>query len=351
LKDAAPGKASYIRPFNLHPAFNSENAEFPARQQYYVPVKELHEQNQEALDPKSISVPYRSTLKKFEVEWIGKPPGLSGGIDGEVKLANDIPFVNGDLFNNTGHDLRMVYFVVEYPLASEVLNNGKTEEVSEDLVLYVSFWPKGGKVSLTRQFGRLVDGGASHVTARDKSGDYVKLSDPLNPNNPVIFQGRIQHDTRLPSDNWMDVWYDRSGFRNTQGYVDNREYSEKDPLSPNSFPILSFFDRLPVSRNKLKSNYKMEIESNDRANFLRRGVREYDISNAISGGSMAIIAVSATREEELPFPLEVQGDLIKGKGVIYYQFVVPVDRSAVNKAPTSQPATKPATQRTKGKDE
>lgn len=355
LKDAAPGKPSYITPFNLHPAFNSENAEFPARQQYYVPVKELHEPNQEVLDPKSISVPYRSTLKKFEVEWIGKPTGLSGGIDGKATLADDMPYVHGDLYNNTGHDLRMVYFVVEYPRATQVSdNNGKTEDESEDLVLYASYWPKGTKISLTSEFSaprRDGSGGATYVSEKESNGDKVKLIDSVNPNKPIYLQGRIRRDTRSLAANWVDTWYYRAGFRNAQGFVENREYSEKEPLTPDIFPILSFFDRLPVARNRIKSGYKMEIDVNDRANFLRRGMREYDISAAISGGSMAVIAVSDSKEEELPFPLEVQGDLIKGKGVIYYQFVVPVDRSVINKVPTSQPATKPAAQPSKGKAE
>ena len=70
-----------------------------------------------------------------------------------------------------------------------------------------------------------------------------------------------------------------------------------------------------------------------------------DLSSAVSGGNMAVIAVSSTADEKLPFPLEVQGDKIEGKGVIYYQFVVPVDRSAVPAAPTTRPT---ATQPNKG---
>ena len=335
LKDAAAGKASYIRPFNLHPAFNVENAEFPARQEYYVPVKEMHEQDREPADPKSIRVPYRSTLKKFQVEWIGNPPGLSGGIDGTVKLAEVVPLVGGTLTNNTGHNLRMVYFVVHNPHIALGEQDGVTEYYGQDLVLYVSYWPKGNTVSFTKQFDKTQSGGAPHIAVKDSKS----LTDSTNATAVKIFQGRITKDDRRAVENWPDIWYDRGGFRHSGGYVDNREYAEKEPLTPNSFPILSFFDRLPVSRNTI-DNYG-KIAENDRASFLRRGVREYDLSASISAGNMAIIAVSDTKDEELPFPLEVQGDRIKGKGIIYYQFVVPVDRSAVQKAPTSQPTTKP----------
>jgi len=71
LKDAAPNRASYITAFNLHPVFNTESFDFPARQTYLVPVKEMHEPDREVADPKVIRVPYRSTLKKFQARWVG----------------------------------------------------------------------------------------------------------------------------------------------------------------------------------------------------------------------------------------------------------------------------------------
>src|SRR5205085_12245272 len=104
-------------------------------------------------------------------------------------------------------------------------------------------------------------------------------------------------------------------------------------------PLLSVCDRLPIPKNSGKDNI------GSRFDMLRRGVRYMDMSAAVSGGNMAVIAVSATADEKLPFPLEVQGDRIEGKGVIYYQFVVPVDRSAVPAAPTTWPS---ATQPNKG---
>jgi hypothetical protein len=83
------------------------------------------------------------------------------------------------------------------------------------------------------------------------------------------------------------------------------------------------------------------------------------MSAAISAGQMAVIAVAANGEEPLPFPLEVNGNRVDGKGIVYYQFVVPVDATAVHKIPTtlpsttqptSKPAATPATT-TKGKTE
>jgi len=283
-------------------------------------------------------VPYRSTLKKFQAEWIGNPPGLSGGIDGKVQLVDDLPFVTGDLTNNTGHDLRMVYLVVHHPHA---VTGAKADEFfGQDMVLYTSFWPKGNKISLTKQFDNTKNGGAPHIS-NDKQ--------LTNPSSIVFLQGRIKRDDRRTSlENWLDFWV-KDDFRHSGGFSDNREYIEQDTLSPRSFPILSFFDRLPVTQNKIDTSNNNQAPDGSRANFLRRGVREFDMSPAISGGSMAIIAVSDSKEEELPFPLDVNGDRIRGKGTIYYQFVVPVDRSAVTKAPTLKPPENPAAEPGKGK--
>ncbi len=171
LSGTAPNRASYVTAFNLHPALVAgDSAEFPARQSYHVPVKEMHEAGQEAADPRVIYVPYRSTLKKFQAEWIGKQlddttPLASGasaplpaGIDGTVKLSSEIPLVTGTLSNNTGHDLRMVYFVVHNPGIAR-----DTGTIAQDLVLYLSYWPKGGRVSLTNEFQIPTKGGAKTI--------------------------------------------------------------------------------------------------------------------------------------------------------------------------------------------
>jgi hypothetical protein len=77
--------------------------------------------------------------------------------------------------------------------------------------------------------------------------------------------------------------------------------------------------------------------------LVRRGLRHLDLSSAISGGQMAIIAVADSKDEPLPFPMEVHGDPVKGRGVVYYQCVVPVDWSAVKDANTPRAATQPTT--------
>ncbi|MDB5320623.1 MAG: hypothetical protein JWN40_2254 [Phycisphaerales bacterium] len=346
LTGTAPNRASYVTAFNLHPALVAgDSAEFPARQAYHVPVKEIHEAGQEAADPRVIFVPYRSTLKKFQAEWIGKQTDgsdaaasapLPAGIDGTVKLSSEIPLVTGTLSNNTGHDLRMVYFVVHNP----GIDTGGTT-VAQDLVLYVSYWPKGGRVSLTNEFQIPAKGGAKYINVSLTQRD--ALYDDTNPNTVKTYQGHIAFDNHVATArNWTDYWYKDEAWHNGS-YAESRQLEEKDPLRPKSFPILSFYDRLPVSRNKRDGG----LWANDRIDFTRRGLRDLDCSAAISAGNMVIIAVSGSSDEPLPFPMEVQGETVAGQGTVYYQFTIPADRSAVQKDPTAPAATQPV----KGKAE
>lgn len=333
LKDAAPNRSSYVTAFNIHPAFNQTDLDFPARQPYVVPVKEVHEGDREVQDPKVINVPYRSTLKKFQAQWVGNLPV---GIEGSVKLGQETPFVQGRLTNKTGRDLRRVYLVLNHPVAD---TRDPEHPAAVDVVLYVSYWAKDTDLKLTDLFGPTNQNyAAAYVGAQSQ------LVDSTSPTAFRAFRGFIYPDTRGGGSvfaNWTDYWYGqnwrRSGF-------DNREYTEDDPLNPHSFPILSFFNRLPVSRNLLNSNpgpNRSVIAQNDRVDFLRRGKRDVDLSAAVSAGNLAVIAVSDSREEKLPFPLEVQGDRVEGKGLVYYQFVLPVDRAAVNDNATTQPTTQP----------
>lgn len=334
LKDTAPNRSSYVTAFNIHPAFNTGDFDFPARQPYIVPVKEVREAGQtESYDPRVINVPYRSTLKKFQAQWVGDLPI---GIEGQVKLADDFPMVQGTLTNKTGRDLRRVYLIVSHPHADTRYS------APLDWVLYVSYWANGTNLKLTELFAVSTQNGAA---SNIREG--IQLVDSSNPNAFRAYKGLIYPDNRLAV-GWADYWYGQN-WRQSGGF-DVRDYSEDEPLSALSFPMLSFYDRLPVSRNEVTTVAgKTDIRKNDRFDLVRRGLRWMDMSASVSAGNMAIIAVADSRTEKLPFPLEVDRDRIDGKGIVYYQFVHPVDRSAVtgNPAATTQPTTKPS----KGKAE
>jgi hypothetical protein len=59
-----------------------------------------------------------------------------------------------------------------------------------------------------------------------------------------------------------------------------------------------------------------------------------DVSQAICSGSLVVLADT---QGPLPIPLDVDGSRVSGDGTIFYQFVLPLDRSAM--APTTQPST------------
>ena len=134
LDDTAADSVSTLTALAEHPQDISDN-EFPAAQDYTVPV---HDGDQ----PVEVKIPFRSTLKKIEARWIGNAPG---GILGAPKLVGTPgAFIAGALTNQTGFDLRNVYFAFSGP------QNGNVE----DWVLYVPFWKNGQNLDLSDEFRR-----------------------------------------------------------------------------------------------------------------------------------------------------------------------------------------------------
>jgi hypothetical protein len=75
----------------------------------------------------------------------------------------------------------------------------------------------------------------------------------------------------------------------------------------------------------------------DRVEIIRRGGRYLDVSPAVSAGRLVVLAQS-DGDVELPFPFEVDGDKIAGRGTTFYQFILPLDHTAGTEAPTTQPS-------------
>src|SRR5207249_82277 len=63
------------------------------------------------------------------------------------------------------------------------------------------------------------------------------------------------------------------------------------------------------------------------------GARQFDASGAISAGQMLIFA--RAEGAALPFGLKVEGEAVKGDGVVYYQVIVPLNRTGDSTAPMS----------------
>ena len=93
---------------------------------------------------------------------------------------------------------------------------------------------------------------------------------------------------------------------------------------------MSLFDRLKPMRNETPDPTRVDI--------IRRGARRLDRSAAIGAGALLVVAHTTG---PLPIPLTVEGDKITGDGPIYYQFVLPLDRQAVEQeiqAAATQPS-------------
>jgi hypothetical protein len=66
-----------------------------------------------------------------------------------------------------------------------------------------------------------------------------------------------------------------------------------------------------------------------------------DLSPAMSAGNLVICAFANKNGAQgpLPMPLTVSDEPVAGNGTTIYQFVLPLDRSAVSGSPSTQPSS------------
>jgi len=187
-----------------------------------------------------------------------------------------------------------VYLAFKYP-SDNNLNNG-------DWLVWVRSWEPGVSIDLGRLFEKtqIVDSKKGVVP---NSGKQDRVC------------GRITFDWQQGM--WNDLLRGQVGSLGGEGKLDRMEVS---------FPILTFFDRLEPIPNPR--------DTTNRVDLLRRSARHLDRSAALAAGAMVIIAKAYG---PLPTPLQVEGDPITGDGPIYYQFVLPLDHSAMA-APATQPS-------------
>jgi len=67
-----------------------------------------------------------------------------------------------------------------------------------------------------------------------------------------------------------------------------------------------------------------------------------DLSPAMSAGGLVIGARAMVDKDTtltpLPVPISVSDTPVAGQGTTYYEFILPMDRSAVSGLPTTQPS-------------
>ncbi len=277
LNDTASDSVSTLTALAEHPQDISDN-EFPAAQDYTIPV---HDGDQ----PVEVKIPFRSTLKKIEARWIGDAPGGILGTPRLVETQNG--FVAGALTNQSGFDLRNVYFAFNHP------QNGN----AADWVLYVPFWKNGQNLDLGDEFSAARNR-LSGATPDGKKGNVKGTLDALM---------------------WPAFWYYEFG-RNGGG-------DDSGSAMRSSFPIMSLIDRMPPPYEG-----KAGTEDSHAFDLLRRGGRDLNLSGAVASGELVVLGEAYNTP--LPAPLKVDGQKMTGDGTSLYQAVLPLDRSEVKQATT-----------------
>ena len=289
LADIAPKRFSYIIPYPIHPDHIVETAEFPAYKEYEIAMRDRNSAEAPAID-----VPYRSTLKKFQARWIGTS---SGGIDGKASLVDVDGRVSGKLTNNTGHDLRLVFLIFTRQADLPYQNPDDEMIALRDPSDGRGSWPNGVTI------------------------DLADISKNLSIVNLSGSEGKAGMRGML-NQGWMAAWGE--DFRSSIGSSDRYDKDDRAAL------LMTIFDRLRPGKLTKDNNERQE-----RYELLRRAGRQFDASNAVSAGQMLIFA-KAEDAAPLPFPMKVEGEQVKGEGVVYYQVIVPMDRGGAATQPMSR---------------
>ena len=308
LRDVHPESVSTLTALAIHPQHLGNYSGFPDSLDYRVDVRDDNRTG--GVD---LTIPYRSTLKKLQVHWVGNLPGVAGIIgDPELLEAGSVPDVNGDgkpdgyiagrVANKTGYDLKNVFFAFTYEAPGTP---------ARDLMFYVPTWKKDETLDLLR----------THAAA-----DWILGDEKFDK----VIRGTAGVTTGFLDDLWgPNLLRSIRGPNNSDGMVDD----STRPVQA-SVVVLTFFDRIPPMKNERAPSYT-------RAELLRRGARNLDMSHLLAAGNLVMLGEVDTAP--LPFPMDVEGDRMKGEGRVYYQATLPLRNRTklAQPAPQEPPATAP----------
>ncbi len=303
----------YVTAYPLHPQkVKNDDGGFLANLEYHADVPPI-KPDEKSPHP-TLTVPYRSTLKKFQAKVVVKSlPAVSG----ELRMVPDPKVVTkgrgtdprGKLKNETGHDLHDVYFVWRkqeadgsYFHADVVLNMPDYDDRR------TAAWKKDEVVDL------------SYLLFEDPKDDTSGAASNVGSKRAK------QHDRR-----WGLVDFNSASIGIVKDWYDEIPAADELESLDKGALFLGLFSRLPPSR--------IDDNQNGRKELRRLEGRQWDASNIVSAGNLLILARSEPKSP-LPFALEVEGEKVAGEGTIYYQIVVPIDRSKAHVLPPT--ATQPA---------
>ena len=291
---------SYVGPLVGHPSHVDGDNLRSAPGAYVVPVR-----IEDSTDMGLVDVPFRSTLKRIEATWRGtlsQAAGVEGGVAGTAALyppgnrrgkPTRFPVdLRGGLVNTTGRDLQRVYlaFRAQGPAGDW-----------QDWLLYVPTWRDKAPLDLE--------------VAIHGNGGNIPPAEPFPGGDPRPFgDERIFGRLDIRGD-WPEALLGRlRGSFTTAG----TQVSD----GPLAVPALSFFDRFPPLRNE-------QGVRGGRPELLRRDARQWDTSPALVAGALVVVGEAGG---PLPVPLRVNGDPPEADGRAVFQFVLPLDRSRVERA-------------------
>ncbi|MFT3788183.1 MAG: hypothetical protein QM770_18775 [Tepidisphaeraceae bacterium] len=301
-----PGDGAFTRtltPFPRSPdtGWTSDQLMVKAPRSYTVDVSHAVAAADASSEPTKTSVEFRRTQKQFMARWAG---GVQDRLSGDVRAEDGKVYVSGQLVNVTNQTFRNVYFAFRGA-------NG------DDALMFVPEWKAGDTLDLADLWQ---NGDKTALIDPNSKLKHLDISDVADPGRGVFLRGSFQ--------DWAQVWLNIRGGALSSG---DRRYDDFDATIPRTLPVLSLFGRLPP-RNPLSNE-------NRRVEILRTGARDLDVSNALLAGNLVVIAQAD--DQPLPLPFKVEGRTPDGAGRVLYQFVMPIDRSAVTarllKPPTTQP--------------
>lgn len=297
----AQGDARYpstLTPFPIHPVIHSrrggDNYLFPAPREYRVEVP-----LGERAEPASVSMPFRTTMKRLRGTWVGT---VEPRIEGNPRLEPTVRgegYISGVIRNLTGADLREVYVAFRH----------QPEGVPPTYwLMHIPIWPDGTPIDLAAAF---------NPPANKRVAD-------ISISNTEVRMGEF------PVRGMFRDWIDR--YRNTITASGGFEYLRPvEDLSGrgDSIALLSFFNAFPVLRN---------AQDVVRGDLHRSGAREFDISGALQAGQLVVIA--RQDNARLPMGLQIEGESVDGGGIAIFQAVLPLTPLPSTTQPTTRPEMK-----------
>jgi hypothetical protein len=304
LRDVYPDSVSTVTALAIHPQHLGAYSGFPDTLDYRVDVRDDNRSG-----GAEVSIPYRSTLKKLQVHWVGNLPGGAGIVgDPELVEAGSVGDVNGDgkadgyiggrVSNKTGNDLKNVFFAFTYEAPGVP---------PQDYLFYVPVWKKDEALDLLKTYA------AAELMFGEQQFD-------------KIVKGTAGLTKGLLENSWGPNLL-RMMRGNADGMLDDSKQTVRL-----SVVVLSLFDRIPPMKNDRGLSYS-------RSELLRRGGRDMDMSHLLAAGNL--VMVGEVDSAPLPFPMDVEGDRMKGEGRVFYQATLPLRNRSKLSQPPPVPEAKP----------